>query len=280
MPQQEVIQGPRPSIYSFVDTPQRIPPSLDYNGYQSPFLDALRFSSRPENIILPNNEELICSDDRWENTEGKIARFGGSGGLVLGLLAINKFAKLGFSPEQIVNGTVNATKGKFNIHTDIAALTTDYGIGCGHLAKAMLPGYAEKYGIDFEDVVQAVSYMKHLVIELPEKVKMHVVPKVHGAKAVLLNLGETKLNHCDADRQFYVVDVKREKIYLEEFYPRLLEQVPQLKNKGITLEHFVKVLDLQRDATARILAEGMPIFKINLDNNPELPYIEKAGFVK
>lgn len=279
MPSQEfIVGGVNPSVSYVVDTPHRAKPSLRHNKNQSPLLNALRFVSRPENKINPNEEGLICSDDRWWNTEGRIARFGGSAGYVLGLLAINKYVGLGLSPEQIVDRTVHAKKGKFNFHTDEAALTTDYGIGCAHLAKAMFPGYSEKYGVDFEDVVRAVSYMKHLAKEKPEKVTMDIASGSHGAEAVFVNMGNKKLSHCDEHSKYYIIDKKREDEYLEGFYPRLVSQLPRLKEKGIDLGLFKKILELQTAATAHILAEGYPVFEINADN-PRLPMIQKAGFI-
>lgn len=275
-------QGLRPLASYVADVPRRDKPSLRYNENQVPILDALRFASRPENTITPNDDLLICSDDRLTKTEGGIPQFGGSGGLVLGLLAINKHAGLGLSVEQMVDATVNASPGVFHFHSDEiteAPDSPDYGIGCKHLMLAMMPVNAEKYGVDPEEVIRAVSYMRKLADKRPDKVEMGIAKDAHRAGAILINMGGRKLNHRDPDRQYYVIAEARGNKYFRRFYPHLLEELPQLKEKRIGLEEFRKALNIQRDVTSHMLAEGLPIFEINADN-PKLPFIKKAGFIE
>lgn len=209
--------------------------------------------------------------------------FGGSGGLVLGLLAVNKHAGLGLSVEQIVDGVVNASPGIFHFHSDKTTedpKSPGYGIGCTHLRLAMMPGNAERYGVNPEDTIQAVSHMRILAHTHPDKVQMGVADDTHGAKAILINTGQRKLNHRDEKGgQYYVIAETRGDDYLERFYPRLLKEFPQLEEKGIGLEEFKKALEIQRDVTARSLAAGLPIYRVNADN-PQMPFIEKAGVVK
>lgn len=278
MPQQvEIIhQGLRP-LHTAVNFPFRGKPSVDYNAKQTPILDVLRFSNRAENRVEPNNNELVCSDDRFGNTEGRIARFGGSAGYVLGLLAINAHLQLGLTPETIVDSVVEASLGEFYFHSDEMAETTDYTIGCKHIGAPMIPENALKYGVNPEDVIQAVSHMRYLAQEMPDKVRMGVAFGDHGAPAVIINTGDTKLNHSDSGRKYYVLDVKREEAYLGVFYQSLSERIPQLARKGFDLEQFKKILDAQRNVTAEILAKGLPIFRVNLDGR--IPFVESAGVV-
>lgn len=280
MSKSEFIQGISPSI-SVVDAPL-LQPSPKYNSAQAPILDVLRFAANPDNTIEPNDNLLICSDDRWWETRGGIPMFGGSAGLVLGLLAINKQARLGLSVEQMVDGVVNASPGIFHFHSDKTTEDPEspgYGIGCAHLRHAMMPANAEKYGVNPEDTIQAVSYMRKLAHTNPGKVQMGIAGDEHGAKAILINTGRRKLNHRDAERQYYVIAKTRGDDYLERFYQKLLKEFPQLAERGIGLEEFKQKLETQKDVTALSLAAGLPIFEINADD-PTLPKVKKAGFVR
>lgn len=224
----------------------------------------------------------MCGDGRYEENDGKLARFGADGGFVLGLLSLNRTHGLGLTPEQCVDAIVDASDGKFYAHTDEHTHKNgdmhDHSIGCGHLAKATLPENAEAYGVDPEDVKTAIAYKKSLAVEHPEKVEIVHVSGPHLEKAVIFNEGlGKKISHRDGDVQYFMVDTKRDEEYSEELFERLQKALPELSEKGVTLEDFKNILSKQTQATARILANGLPIFKVDADN--PTPDILPAGIV-
>ncbi len=225
----------------------------------------------------------MCGDGRYEGKEGKFARFGADGGFVLGLLSLNRTHGLGLTPEQVVDTVVDASEGKFYAHTDEHTHNNgtphDHSIGCGHLAKATLPENAEAYGVNPDDVKAAIKYKKRLAVEHPEKVVIAHVNGPHLEKAVIFNesLGK-KISHRDGDKQYFMVDTNRDEEYTKELFERLQKALPQLGRNGISLENFKDILNQQTQATAKILAKGLPIFKVDVDG--PTPHILPAGIVE
>jgi len=244
--------------------------------------DLVNHLAHPENIE-PVQFGRVCGDGRQHETDGKLARFGADGGYVLGLLALNKTRNLGFTVKQIVDATVRASivdGTKFSLHTDFHEGPEPYAIGCGHLAKASLPENEEKYGVNHEEVREAIIYIKELAQKDPEHVEIVKLEGDHQERGVIFNMGKKKkIVHKRDHIQWFMVDEERDKEYVNNvLFPRLCMQLPHLLEEGIDSEEFDKVLHKQTLATARILAHGLDINKVNADG--ELLHIEHAGKVE
>lgn len=234
--------------------------------------------TNPENVVTAEDGRK-CGDGRYEEINGKLARFGADGGYVLALLSINRTKELGFTPMQIVDAVVDSTEGMFSIHSDEAAekiaLETDdpSKIGCGHLAKAVLPENEQDYMVYAPDVAIANEYMKNLAILVPEKVEMVFLRGAHKERGVIINTGfEKKIRHGDGYNQWFVVGAAKDQEYSNVLFERIMHRLPELREAEVTQKDFREVLDKQTAATGRLLAKGLPVFLVNLDT--ELPLVE------
>ncbi len=250
--------------------------------HMSPLRSVLSHVTNPENVG-PITEGRMCGDGRYEGLDGKFARFGADGGYVLGLLSLNKTLDLGLKPTQIVDAVVQASEGKFTIHTDDHAEKDAHEqqdatkIGCGHLAKATLPENASNYLVDPADVKEVIAYMRQLAAINPDKVEIEELHGPHREKGVIFNVGETnKIRHGVKDNdQFFMVNVPHDAQYSEELLQRLQQQNPALQN--VTYEQFSGRLAQQTETTAKILAKGLPVFRVNVDR--DFPLVESAGAI-
>lgn len=196
----------------------------------------------------------MCGDGRYNETQGKLARFGADGGYLLGLLKLNNDFDLRLTPEQAAVATMKATDGPFTLHTE-----------CGHLTLPTMPKYMDQYKLDPADVAGAIDFVKALGQKHPEKVKVVEVDGPHREQAVLINTGENKkIAHRDKDQQYFKIDATREDKYARGFFRRL-NGILNLTEQGATYEDFRKILDYQTNVTAGILAAGLPMYQVNAD---------------
>lgn len=245
--------------------------------------DAIKRYIENRDHIADAKPGRMCGDGRYEENEGKISRFGADGGFVLGLLGLNQKFGLRLTPEQAVDAVVATSEGKFYAHTDEHTHNNGNGhehdIGCGHLAKATLPENAQAYGVNPDEVKRAIAYKKELAKKHPDKVEIVHLQGPHLEGAVIFNMGEAKtVAHRDGDEQYFMVDVERDAKYTAELFEKLKLAVPQLSEKQISVEDFRSILDQQTQATAGILAKGLPVFKVNADG--ETPHVIPAGHIE
>lgn len=243
-------------------------------------ISLLAHLNNPENIA-PSEPGIICGDGRYEDINGRFARFGADGGYILGLLSLNHTRKLGLSPAQIVNTVIAASGARISIHSDEKAEDANDPsiIGCSHLAKATDPALAERhYGVNPREVVDAISYMKFLAAAQPERVEMRVLRGEHNEVGLIINEGTAwKIRHGANGTQWFMWGEVHDDLRVEELYPAIEGILPVLRAAGITKADYKETLLLQTLATARGIAHGKPVFRVNLDH-PEHK-IEPAGFI-
>lgn len=219
----------------------------------------------------------ICGDGRYwpEESGGRLARFGADMGYVMGLLALNKSQELNLSPEEIVDAVITASTkdgGKFSLHTDTNGK-------CGHTYNATLPENEHKYGLNSQEMKKALDYATSLSQFQPDKVEMVTLEGQHKEKGVIFNTGKKKkINHRQDDQQWFVVSARRDNDYVQNvLFPQLLHLLPVLGEKNISAEEYLEILRQQTNATAEILAKGLPIYEVDMDS--PIPVVMPAGVV-
>ncbi|MFI5265324.1 MAG: hypothetical protein ACHQT7_01105 [Candidatus Levyibacteriota bacterium] len=236
--------------------------------------------SNPENV-LPSEPGVMCGDGRYEEMDGKFARFGADGGYVLGLLALNHIRELMLPPSRIVEAVIAASGGRISIHSgEKAEATGELNIiDCAHLRNAGDPTLADAYRVRPEMVRRAVSYMKVKAKIHPEQVAMDVLKGEHREMGLIINESEHwKIRHGANGSQWFMWGAAHDDEHVDALYPALERELPELVDAGITKEDFVQILLHQTLVTAHELAHGKPIFRVNLDGPTHT--IEPAGFIK
>lgn len=214
---------------------------------------------------------IVCVDGRYSSKfSGMMARPGGNFRGIMVLLALRK--KLKLSVGRIVDTAVNAVEQMgidFDMHTDSHADPNNLtSIGCGHVGKAEDPKTAKMYGVDPEDVKKALIYLR-IKLEDHGYYNMVKLEGEHKEKGVLVVTGtQYTINHSDKKGNMYFVYDKAR----DEVYSKLLFN--NLGIKGLTFKDFSDYSQKQLDATLKNLAQGLPIYEVNLDfKKPQVKFV-------
>jgi hypothetical protein len=228
--------------------------------------------------VVGEYQQLLwaCSDDRYRDGELRQSRFGGHLGYVMGLLALKKRFNWNVSASQLVDMVAKTAKNdgtKFTGHTDENAehpkdpqkTVESFVLGCGHAAKAAVN--PEEYGLDGEDIKEAIAYFKEKVKSDPENFHMDELTGDHDAIGVLFNTGlERTFEHTHSEKSFYVIDTKKDELYVtEKLIPALTEELQEFAQANISADEFNTLLWDQTLTTAAKLAPNFPIFESNAD---------------
>ena len=231
--------------------------------------EATRFA---EANIVPAVEGRVCVDGRYLHDgqqKGFLARAGGDMGYVMGLLGLRKEGKINMTIQECVDTVYNFVtqdNETFYAHTDAHSVEDKTLTGCGHAGRAANPDTSEMFGVNAEDVEEALVYLRNK--EQHPKVDEVVLTGTHGEKGVLIVKGKQKtLQHQYGDNQYFVYDKDRD----DEFVNKFAEFTHIL---NFNREDYKQILEQQTNATVALLAQEKPIIEINLtEENPILTFI-------
>lgn len=228
------------------------------------------YLSEPANIV-DTKEGRRCIDGRYSagSTDvGMIARPGADFGYVMVLLVLNRKLNTGMTPGQCFDAVyqiVTANKGKFYMHTDQHEGSI---IGCGHIAKSADPNLAPSYGVNPQDIAEALKYAKNK-LQNAGNIRMANLEGSHIEQGVFRVLGTARTIKPQNATMYFVYDKTRDDIFIETVL------VPGFNIPGINASEFKEVSDQQLAATMQNLAEGKPVFDVNVDNKSK-PYFTSS----
>jgi hypothetical protein len=184
--------------------------------------------------------------------------FGGDEGLLLAIEgALNKLS-IYIDAEELVarlSASLRSVRGgdsAMGTHTDKHNLDPDK-IGCGFVGKAVA-GDAKHEHVSSEDVK---DLHEKVVESEPDKV---ILDGEHEERAVLLVYGrDWTVNSFDEElnQMYFVVDIDRAKDLIEQVVPGL-----GFKKEGLTVGDVQEQFECQMNETAKRLAAGKNIFKV------------------
>lgn len=214
-----------------------------------------------------------CVDGRYKkNTDdsGRIARPGGDLGYVMALLSLQKTIGSSYlTPEECFKRVYSAlhTLGEnFYMHTDHHADLKNPdlspSIGCGHAAKSMDEELSKGYELNSEDMKLLVTYAKKQYVKNPDNIKLVTLKGDHKEEAVIIVTGIKKtINSQDLNHMGFIYDKTRDEKFIEKIFPLL-----SLNNQSV--EDFKNKLNIQTNATLKLLAKGLPMYEVNVDTLP------------
>jgi hypothetical protein len=228
------------------------------------------------NRLIADNTGTVCGDGRAtsEQSKGKTRIFGGDEGIPMLIRgALNaKHSDVKISPAELVarvGASLREIRGNdapLGMHSDEHA-EHDGGIGCGHVAKAVI-GKAKHESLTPEEVAEIhkeVVSGKHKKIVLEGEHKEQAVLLVYG-KDWTVNSRDEELN-----QMYFVVDMDRAMDLIEQV-------VPGLGIEGLTVEEVKQQFECQMNETAKVLAGGKDIFSIHFHPSGDFE-INHAGVV-
>ena len=235
-----------------------------------------------ERNIIRTEKGCECVDGRCKHKAegGYLARPGADFGYVMGLLALRKDGIISTSPTecaQKIYDIVMDDCGEFHMHTDSHAEENEKLTGCGHIMNATIPQNAQDYGVDPEEIKEALKYVRDNNIH-PKTVEESLKGE-HKEEFVILNKSLTHtVNHQDDEdlangKMAFVYDAALDEKRIEYLVEKL--NIPNL-----TVENFKGALNKQTQATLVRLALGKEIFITEIDKNGTLTHLESAGFVE
>lgn len=246
--------------------------NMQPNPEQSPLESARR---HVENNLVAAVDGRECVDGRYDQhslESGFIARPGGDFGYVMGLLALRREGKIQLSPQECVDAIydfVTKDDGLFYMHSDDHAKHENTLSGCGHIANAANSEYSHDYGVDSQDVIDALEYAREITSH--QKVSESELKGKHQEQAVLVVIGTTKtIDHHDENAMYFVYDKNRD----EDFQKKI---VLETNIEGLTYEDFNRVLTQQTNTTLGILAPNKEIIDVYVDR--ETPELKIVGIV-
>jgi hypothetical protein len=212
--------------------------------------------------IVPAKIGRVCVDGRYPTDgpeTGFLARAGGDFGYVMGLLALKNSGIVKVTAEQAVDIVYAfATKdgGKFYMHTDHHSTNDGTATGCGHIARALKPELAARYGLDTQDVQKALDYIRNK--DLHPDVEEVELMEDHREKGTIVVLGNDKtINHKDNHDMYFVYDKDRDDNLQQKF-------VNEASFPGLQFEALNEALNKQTNTTLEELAPGKPVMIADL----------------
>jgi hypothetical protein len=216
-----------------------------------------------------------CIDGRYvvDEHSGMIARPGADFGYVMALLGYNDEQKLGLSVKRCVEAVYKAVTtldSEFYMHTDIASNPDlAYPIGCGHITCALNSDIAHTYGLEVDQVQEALQILKNNS-EMPvTTVTLEGDNKASGV--LIVKSQEYTLDSHTEDSMFFVYDKKRDDLFIKDLIPYL--EIPE-----IVYENFQRVATLQLGATLQAMAKDLPIFEVTIDETGD-SFVTQTGSV-
>lgn len=193
-----------------------------------------------------------CIDGRYPKDpySGLLARPGSDFGYVMVLLALRP----DWSPQHCLElvYSIAAKRGGFHMHT-----------GCGHIANALNQETALRYGLNSQRVKQAYEQaLKKSDKPLP------VLDGKHQEQAMLRITGTKKTVIPNSNGSMYFVyDETRDREFMKKI---LLPGLP-----GCRFLPFLDLSNRQLSVTVQLLAQGLPVFTVNVDD-PAKPRVIKV----
>lgn len=229
-----------------------------------------------EGHVIDASLGRMCVDGRYKDGAGMIARPGGDLGYVMVLLAFNRKNNWGFSAQQVVGFVyeyVTRDGGEFFMHTDEHAehktKEDPLSIGCGHVALALVEGFAPDYLLDSEDLREALVTLREKQEEWKD-IKKVVLEGEHKEKGVLIvESREKTVSPRDGEEMYFVYDETRD----QDFMQGLVDFLSKEKGLDVTFDEFKQVSDIQVEATLQKLAPTKPILRVRFeDSSPQFNF--------
>ena len=214
---------------------------------------------------------MNCGDDRYKNGETRPSLFGATHGITQGLLRYKNQFELNRSTSELIDAVARVVKkygGIYTAHSDDNEDPNDpASLKCGHAFNATLSKNKDKYGINPDDMIEANTYVKKQAKLHPDTFHIDILTGPHNAIGVFLDEGmEKTLKHTSKGKSFYVVTVNKNRQFINDIFPDLEEELPELKANEITAGQFNDDLWEQTVVTASILAPNFPVAKTNSDD--------------
>lgn len=226
---------------------------------------AEKFISRESNIVPLEKRKRQCGDDRSQ--EGGLSIFGGDA------ITTQIITGMGMQPEDSVNLVIdiNKTRGQNTyIHTDDTATDASDDTGCGQLKKPSLTENEILYkpegksGLSTENAKRIIIQFNQKAKDDPEHVVVQTLKGKHLAGAVFINTGKkNSIRHDDGTDSGFVVDAVANEEYLKDMFSEIVKRHPEYKGRE---KEFMDMYSHLTGVTAALLANGLPVYEINVDN--------------
>lgn len=202
-----------------------------------------------------------CVDGRYSHSQscGMIARPGGDFGYVMALMRVNREQGLGLTPQECCNAVSRVVSREiaFCMHTDTHADSSGKktSLGCGHVAKAMLPENEVLYGVDSEALSTLVSTVKQV---RKKKIQNVCLEGDHIEEGVLIvnSKKKTVIPHNNG-HMYFVYDKMRDEAFMRQL-------VQKMGIDGLLYADLLKSSNEQLQATLSLLAKGLPMYSVEI----------------
>jgi hypothetical protein len=219
--------------------------------------------------LVNGGNTLRCGDGRYTgyHIPGTTARFGGAFGYAEAVLALDELYHWNKDGRYYLAAFQKALP---YIQGDtVCHFHSDEGnsIGCAHASKATNLEHAHLYGTD----PQKVEALYRLWLEkAQQKEGTHCIylSGQHKEQALLINdvTAQTIVpNDPEQNLMFFVYDRRKDKEIAKIFATHLAESFP-----GLKFPEFWAMLERQTEATRSIVAEKLPIYYIQYDEDGKL----------
>lgn len=195
-----------------------------------------------------------CVDGRYKPDQevGKIALPGADFNIVEALLHFRAVGKIHITPEEIADRIYWAARridGTFSMHTH-----------CGHIDRALIPGNQAFYRALPEEVERAYKFLN----ESGRGVNLVPLEGEHKEEAVLALVGTTHtVKSQDNKNMFFVYN----KVLADQYIDQVIANAGII---GISQTEARIASNRQMDATLRLLAAGLNIFLVNVDQKDNI----------